>query len=285
MRQRLAAWLWRLGLVLSVLPGTAPSQTASQQAERPHMDLKPLGFFDSAVTQPCTVTGEQITFNLRPGRRSCTSCFGTCRAACAVCLLVDEDGSRFILNQGLYVSTDRVQYQTVPVEQTAPGTLSARLPAGGDVWIATRPPYGRDGLDRLLADTHGAAGLRVRIAARGGQIVPIFEFGAAESGRPVHWFVAAEDAWETASSLVADAMIRQLAKGGALADELLAKAAVPSSRCYRLTARLNHPSYLTPDGRSFYGGATWADEPPPPEYALIRDEVTAETRARWLGCS
>ena len=201
-----------------------------------------------------------------------------------VCLLVDEDGSRFILNQGLYVSTDRVQYQTVPVEQTAPGTLSARMPAGGDVWIATRLPYGRDGLDRLLADTHGAAGLKVRIAARGGRIVPIFEFGAAGSGRPVHWFVAAEDAWETASSLVADAMIRQLAGGGALAEELLAKAAVrivPLLSPYSATQPA--PSYLTTDGRSLYGAATWADEPPPPEYALIRDEVTAEARAGRLG--
>lgn len=65
-------------------------------------------------------------------------------------LLLDEDGAKFFRHQELYASRDGPGYRELPGEWQE-GALTCALDEGGDVYLATRPSYGRDALDRLLA--------------------------------------------------------------------------------------------------------------------------------------
>jgi hypothetical protein len=236
------------------------------------------------VAQPFEISGEEVTFDLRPKQKILHVQLAGAPPTATVHLTVDEKGAQFIENQGLYISRDRVSYEVVGVERSGEERLSAKIPGGGDLWVATRLPYGRDGLDRLLVETAGAPGLEVRTVGAAGRSLPIFEFGGDGGTGPVHWIVAGEDCWETAGSWVADGAARELAGGGEPAARLLSKSrarVVPLVSPYSATQ--SGASYTTPEGKAIYGAATWGDDEPPPEYRLIREAVAADTRAGRLG--
>jgi len=240
-----------------------------------------LSHFDTGLSQPFDVDGGDVTFDLRDGRHVLHVLLRRAPAGLRVRLRVDAKGAEFIAAQGLYVSRDGRRYEVLPLAADEDG-LAAALPEAGDVFLATRLPYGRDNLDRLLAETRGAA-LAVRMLGRAARVVPVFAFGEGAAGLE-HWFVAGEDAWETAGSWVADAMVRELASASDVARRLLATAAVrivPLVSPYSATQPAG--SYTTLEGGGIYGAATWRDKPPPPEYALVREAVVKAARARRLG--
>jgi hypothetical protein len=240
--------------------------------------------FDAAVAAPCEIAAGEVTFDLRPGQRIIHVQLVGAPTGLTVHLAVDEKGAQFVEAQGLYVSRDRLTYEVAPLERTGDERVSAKLEEGGELWISNRLPYGRDGLDRLLAETGGAPGLGVEVLAAAGRSLPVFEFGAAGTTGPVHWIVAGEDCWETAGTWVADYLVRELASGSELARRVLSRATVkvvPLASPY--SAARDRASYVSPQGEGLYGAATWGDELPPPEYRLIREAVVADARAGRLG--
>jgi len=243
-----------------------------------------LHHFDGGVPAPFDIVDDQVTFDLRPDRHVLHVLLRGTRPGVRVSLNVGEKTAQFVADQGLLVSRDGLRYEALPFDQSAPGRLSVGLDEGGDVYVATAPPYGRDNLDRLLTETRTAPDLAVRLLGSGGRATPLFLFGREAAGRPVHWFIGGEDAWECAGSWVADAMVRELASGGDLARRLLDRAAVrivPLPSPYSATQPA--ASYTTLEGRGLYAAATWGDGQPPPEFARLRDEVVSTVRQGRLG--
>jgi hypothetical protein len=155
---------------------------------------------------------------------------------------------------------------------------------GQDVRIATRYPYGRDALDRLICETAGTPNTRWNHWTRQQRTVPCFEFGHDEDNALIHYVIAGEDCWETAGCWTADAIVRQLAGGSEAAESLLGRARIrvaPLASPYSATQP--GASYTTPDGKGIYGAATWGDDEPPPEYAAIRADVQDTVRRHRLG--
>jgi hypothetical protein len=247
--------------------------------------MRVLSDFGTGVPQPFDLRPGEIAFDLRPGQRILHVLLEDAPPALRVRLRADEKGAEFLRNQGMYSNRGTERYEVLPLTEPEPGHLVATLPAAaGDTFVATRIPYGRDNLDRLLVDTRGADRLSVRLLGSRGRQVPVFVFGT--EGRPplAHWFICGKDAWETAGSWVGDGLVRELSEDAALADRVLNRAAiyvVPLASPH--SAGQPAPSYTAADGRSLYGAATWSDDPPPPEYALIRNEVIRAVQARRLG--
>jgi len=244
-----------------------------------------LHHFDSGVVQPFEISGDRITFDLRPGQRILNVLIRNAPERLAMDLLVDENGEKFLLNQGLLVSEDGETFRSVPVEKPQEGMLRASVSVpGGQVRLATRYPYGRDALDRLLCDTHRVPYANVRLFGRGHRRVPIFDFGEDGEGKPHHIFIAGEDTWETAGCWVADGLVRTLCSDRPFADALLERGVIhvaPLASPY--SATMPSASYTTLEGKGIYGAATWGDEAPPPEYALLREEVVRIIREKRLG--
>ena len=247
--------------------------------------MEVLSHFDVGVARPFDISDDTITFDLsKHGTLHVLVC--DCPREFGVRVLLEERPGLALTHQGLFYSHDGRRYLTTPIVASEPkASFSFRVPGGdGRTWISTRLPYGRDNFDRLLADCIGAPDLRVRMLEGGGRIVPVFEFGEDADGKHVHWFIAGEDAWETAGTWVADAMVRLLVSDRSLATELLSRAAVcivPMTSPYSATQP--GTSYTTIEGEELYGAATWTSEDAPPEFLLIRDEVVRAVRAGRLG--
>ncbi len=247
--------------------------------------MEVLNHFDGGVPRPFQISGDTITFNLS----KCGTLHVLVRGAPAefgVKVTVEERPGMPLVNQGLLYSHDGRRYKATPAVESESSTyFSYRVPGGdGMVWISTRIPYGRDNLDRLLADCTCLPNLSVRTLEGRGRIVPVFEFGEEGEGKRVHWFVAGEDAWEAAGSWVADAMIRALASNRSLAEKLLANSVlriVPMTSPYSATQPGS--SHTTIDGEEIYGAATWSDDEPPTEFALVREEVLKDVKTGRLG--
>lgn len=248
--------------------------------------MKITGFFDGGVVKPHEIGEGEITFDLVSQRDVLNVLIQSAPAHLKVRLLVEEKGAKFLLGQGLLVSQDGEAFAAIPLEKVQEGTLVATLPtAEGDVRLATRYPYGRDRLDRLLGDTRQATHARVRFLRDRHRQVPIFDFGEDAAHKWQHYFVAGEDAWETAGSWVADGMVRLLCADRPLAERLLQQSVihiVPLTSPYSATQA--HGSYTTLDGEGIYGAATWSDAVPPPEFAITRREVTQAIARKKLGC-
>ena len=241
--------------------------------------------FDGGVVQPFEISGTEITFDLRPGQRILNVLLRAVPEHLGIALHVDERSQKFILGQGLLISKDGETFTAVPVEKTGEDTLRTTLsPRSRDLRIATRYPYGRDALDQLLCDTRQIPHANVRILRRDYRTVPVFSFGRDAEGKWHHYFMAGEDVWETAGCWVADEMVRILSRDRSFADRLLETGVVhivPLASPY--SATLPGASYTTLEGKGIYGAATWGDPAPPPEYALLRDDVTRAIEQKRLG--
>lgn len=241
--------------------------------------------FDSGVSQPFQISDGEITFDLRPGQRILNVLIQNAPEYFRINLLVDEKSVKFILEQGLLVSSDGGMFQSVPIQELEKGILSAELSvAGGEVRVATRYPYGRDALDQLICDTYHTTHANLRLLRRSHRVVPVFDFGQDDGQKLHHYFIAGEDCWETAGCWVADEMVRILSSDLTFASKLMEEAVVhiaPLTSPYSATR--GGASYTTLEGKSIYGAATWGDDSPPPEYALLREEVIQAVERKKLG--
>jgi len=200
-------------------------------------------------------------------------------------LLIGEKAAAFIAGQGLITSGDSLTWAAAPLTKAADGALEAAVDVSqGEARMATRYPYGRDGLERLLCDTAGTPNTRWRYLWKGHRGMPLFELGQDDGRKWIYFLCAGEDAWETSGPWTADAMIRTLCTDRALADRLASQAIVrivPLVSPYSTTQPAS--AYTTVDGRGIYAAATWGEADPPPEIALLRTEVEQAIRARRLG--
>ena len=241
--------------------------------------------FDSGVSQPFQISDGGITFDLRPGQKILNVLIQNTPEHFRINLLVDEKSVKFILGQGLCVSGDGAIFRSVPVQEVEKGLLSADLSvSGGEIRVATRYPYGRDALDQLICDTYHTPHANLRLLRRSHRMVPVFDFGQDDGQKLHHYFIAGEDSWETAGSWVADEMVRILSSDAKFSSALMEKAVVhiaPLTSPYSATK--SGASYTTLEGKGMYGAATWGDDSPPPEYALLREEVTQAIEKKKLG--
>lgn len=246
--------------------------------------MKVLTHIDAGVTLPFELGSGEVTFEVGKRGDILNVLLQNAPKGLRVNLRYTEDGDKFFRHQGL-ILTQEGRMNAIPLEETGTGVLSCKLPGeGGDAKISLRYPYGRDALDALLADTAGAPKLHVRTLRRDHRQTTAFEFGDMDNSKRVHVFFAGEDTWETAGCWVADGMVRLLATGGEPTAQLLKDAnilIVPLASPYSSTQECG--SYTTLDGRGICGAATWGDDVPPPEYALLRDKVVRLVRGKRLG--
>jgi len=244
-----------------------------------------LSEFDSGVRPDWERTDTGIRFDLRPGQRILNVLVTEISGEIQVEILVDEKGEGFLRRQGLLVSDDGESFRPVPLETAGDGVLSAHVSAdGGEVRLASRYPYGRDSLEKLICETAGNQSLSWRFLRAGHRGFPLAEFGEDDGEKTVHYFIAGEDAWETAGCWVADEMVRELCRNQELACRLWGECVVrivPAASPHSGTA--DRASYCTLEGKGIYGAATWGDAEPPPEYAILRKLVEESIRERRLG--
>jgi len=241
--------------------------------------------FDGGIGRPVEIDGDTVTFDLRPKHKVLNVWIHDAPGTVRVQLLTTDEDAEHNLRGGIIISDDGCNFRAVDLAQTAEGMWTAEVAApAGRVQVANRYPYGRDRLDALICRTAGAADGRWRYLRAGGRTVPMFDWGRPGRDLRIHYFIAGEDAWETAGVWVADAMVRALCRDTELTRELRRRCLiriVPMASPYSATQPGS--SYTTPDGRSIYGAATWAEATPPPEYAMLRRLVTETIRGDRLG--
>jgi len=241
--------------------------------------------FDGGIAPSAEIDGDTVTFDLRPKHKILNVRIHDAPAVLRIRLLTSAEDAQHNLRGGLIVSADGESFRAFALTRTDEQAWVVEV-AAPDGWlqVANRYPYGRDRLDALICRTSAAANGRWRILRRGGRSVPMFDFGRAGRDLRIHYFIAGEDAWETAGVWVADAMVRELSRDRELTRQLLGRCLiriVPMVSPYSTTQPAG--SYTTDDGRSIYGAATWGDDDPPPEYALLRQLVAETIRADRLG--
>lgn len=241
--------------------------------------------FDSGAVPPHEFTSKGIRFDLRPGQVILNVILQDLPERIEVDLLVDEKGEGFILDQGLVVSEDGTAFHSAPLSKVRDGILRATIEAErGELQICSRYPYGRDNLDRLICETAAHDNITWRFLQRGHRGVPMAEFGSDDGTRPIHYFIAGEDAWETAGCWVADEIVRELCRNEDLSRAFLESCLVriiPLVSPYSATA--DKPSYCTLAGDGIYGAATWGNTDVPPEYGLLREQLENTIRESRLG--
>ncbi|MBN1674658.1 MAG: hypothetical protein JXR37_26675 [Kiritimatiellae bacterium] len=246
--------------------------------------MKVLTALDGGVSQPYEIEGETVTFDLRPGQKILNVLITDPPEELRIAVRVDEKGKPFVARQGLLTGVDGLALSACPLTETAGDTYGAVLRTDGRaVRVASRYPYGRDGLEKLICDTGGGDGCRWQVRRKAHRQVATFEFGEDDGRKPMHYFIAGEDAWETAGTWTADGMVRILASGDALAESFKARCLVrivPLASPYSATRE--KASYTTLEDQGLYGAATWGDAPPPPEYDLIRADVEEAIARRRL---
>ena len=241
--------------------------------------------FDSGCLPPHESIQDGIRFDLRPGQRILNVLIEDAPAAFEVEILVDEKGEGFLLGQGIVISEEGMVSRSIPFEKAEEGLLRATVHTSkGKVRLASRYPYGRDGLERLICESASTGRIAWRFLSRDCRGIPIAELGQDDGKCPVHYFIAGEDVWETAGCWVADEMVRELCRNGEPARALSEKGLVrivPLASPYSATT--DKPSYCTLDGNGIYGAATWGDPTPPSEYAVLRGLVEESIRESRLG--
>lgn len=247
--------------------------------------MKILKDFDSGSLPPYETTGKGIRFDLRPLQRILNVLIQDAPAAFEVDILVDEKGEGFLLRQGLVAGEDGAVFRPIPLKKAENGVLRATVRTSkGRVRLASRYPYGRDGLEKLICETTNSDHITWRFLSGDCRGIPLAEFGQDDGRCPVHYFIAGEDAWETAGCWVADEMVRELCREGKLAEGFSEKCLiriVPLVSPYSATTE--KPSYCTLMGDGVYGAATWGDPEPPPEYTVLRKLVEETIKESRLG--
>ena len=272
------------GVVMAAAGGRAIG--AAQAANAPmHAGMQIVCSFDGGLLPPVKIEGDTLTFDLKGEVSIVNVLVRRAPPHLRVRLLLGEKAAAFIAEQGLVTSRDGLTWTAAPLTKADDGTLEATIEVPqGEIRIATRYPYGRDGLDRLLCDTAGAPNTQWRYLWKGHRGMPLFELGQDDGRKWLYFLCAGEDAWETSGQWTADAMIRTLCADRALADRLASQAVVrivPLVSPYSTTQPAG--GYTAPDGRAIYAAATWGEADPPPEIDLLRTEVEAAIRVRRLG--
>jgi hypothetical protein len=279
----------RRQLLAGTIAGAASGrliQTSSHAAEpQPEGGIQLISSFDGGLLPPAVIDGNTITFDLKSEIGILNALVRRAPSPLKIRLLLAEKPATFVANQGLVTSADGLTWTAAPLTKADDGALETDLPVpGGEIRVATRYPYGRDGLDRLLCDTAGTPNTRWRYLWKGHRGMPLFELGQDDGRKWIYFLFAGEDAWETAGQWTADAMIRTLCTDRALADKLASQAVVrivPLVSPYSTTQKAS--GYTTFEGRGLYAAATWGGDDPPPEIALLRAEVEEAIRMRRLG--
>lgn len=224
-----------------------------------------LSCFDSGKALPYKIDGNVITFDLKEDYVLNVIVDDAPECLKVNCLL-DANAKRHLIGQGLIISTDDVNYRSVPFEQVDDETYSVFLNSiPKRIRIATHYPYGRDSLDQLLCDTYNTPYASVRMLKGEYRSVPVFEFGTDDGKKTVHYIVAGEDTWETAGTYAADGMIRFLCENKAFAKKVLEDCVIriiPLASPYS-AANAQFNSYVTLAGEGIYGAATWGEDNPP----------------------
>lgn len=241
--------------------------------------------FEGGIGRPYRTEGDAVTFDLAEGGGVMHVRISGYGAPLRITLLVGGKQENMLMGQGLIVSRDGYHYEPVALEKEADGRLSVVMDDPGEaLWAATRYPYGASALAGLAMHVAGGHAAGVRLLRKDRRTVPVFEFGHDDGHKMVHYFIGGEDAWETAGCITADAMARLLASNGTPACEMLDHSVIrviPLLSAY--SASQPGSSYTTMEGESIYGAATWGDLDPPPEYSLVRDEITGLIKAKRLG--
>jgi hypothetical protein len=257
------------------------AQTAEPMQEG---GIKIVSSFDCGLLPPAMIDGNAITFDLKREVGILNALVRGAPSHLRIRLLLGEKAATFVADQGLMVSPDGLAWTAAPLTKAADGALEADLSVpDGEIRIATRYPYGRDGLERLFCDTSGTPNTRWRYLWKGHRGVPLFELGQDDGRKWIYFLCAGEDAWETAGQWTADAMIRTLCTDRALAEKLAAQAVVRIVPLVSPYSTLRSATYTTLEDRGLYAAATWSESDPPPEIALLRAEVEEAVRARRLG--
>lgn len=241
---------------------------------------------DSGISCAVTMDGKRATFHLAPRGRFVHVLLRDVPREVILSFQLDEEGVKHLARQGIIVSEDGVNFTAHPLVQNGQGEWEAVVrPRGDRLQVATRYPYGRDGLDRLLCDVHGASLVRPRLLSRDHRSMLLFDAGEDDGSKPIHYILAGEDVDETSAHYAADEMVRMLARGGEGVERLLAKSVVRivplvSTFC---AGRPGGESYTALNGDELYMASRWTDDQPPPELALVRDEVEQAVVRRRLG--
>lgn len=247
--------------------------------------------FDSGICPNYRIEGDTIHFDLTEPPKLLNVIVSDTPDSMEIQFIfkdVDEDDEGEMMpGQGLLVSTTAGKWQSHETTVVDERTVRTTIPTSeNQALLATRYPYGRDGLDNLLSWASDAP-VTVRVRQCGNRQFPEFQFGDNDADT-VHYIIAGEDAAETAGSIVADGIVRTLGTDPELRskfDDSTSIRVVPLTSPYSaaMISEVGCRSYLTPDGDSIYGAATWRDDSPPHEYAILRDQVTALAEANRLG--
>ena len=241
---------------------------------------------DGGVVPGFEVRGPEVTFDVRPKQTLLNVVLLDVPEELTMHFLFDEFGAPHVIRQGILLSEDGIRYSPHPLQPTGDGKWSITVrPGGKKLGVATRYPYGRDGFDRLVCDIAGCAYIRPRIFNRDFRSLPVLECGVDDGRKPIHYIIAGEDISESAGTMVTDEMVRFLATDKAIAEALLGKALVRFVPLVSLhcAARPLTASYDTLAGAGIYGASKWRDEEPPPEYAILRDQVDQTIAEKRLG--
>lgn len=154
--------------------------------------LEIIHHFDSGLCPPYEVQGNILTFQSHPINVYLRN------APNAITVRVTpRENDRDLPMQGFMVSRNGLDYKTVPFQEEcdfstrmAKGELlSIQFHQGGDIWLATAYPYGRNALEQLMCDTHGAPGVRTYLLQNEHRVVPVFEFGEDDGRKMIHFIV------------------------------------------------------------------------------------------------
>lgn len=194
---------------------------------------------------------------------------------------------QLIADQGLWISHDGENYTLVPFIAGSTNPLSIKIEKGGDVWVSTVLPYGRNQMDLLLDDVGKTPWVNTIILNKNHRMVPVFQFGNDDGKKPIYYIICGEDAWETSGHWTGDYMVRTLCKDKSLFKKITRNAVVriiPAASIYSNIAGISS-SFTSTDGKAVYGGASWVEVSPPDEMELIKDMVEktiSEKRLRFF---
>lgn len=245
--------------------------------------------FDGGLSPLYSIEGNTITFNSKgsPGElgRHINVFIDNTPDIINVEIIPTSSQLRHWKEQGLFVSNDGTKYLQVPFSFSDSTIFKLQLQTSGSIWLASCLPYGRNGLDQLFVDTHNTSSLSTYLIKKDNRIVPVFQFGEDDGKKLIHYFIAGECAWETAGQWVADYMVRELCVNDNLREKLTENYVIriiPHLSPY--SATMPAGSYTPVNGPEVYGAATWHDEFPPTEFAIIRNEIETLINEKRLGC-
>ncbi|MDA3865467.1 MAG: hypothetical protein PF489_01825, partial [Salinivirgaceae bacterium] len=179
-------------------------------------------------------------------------------------------------NQGLFIKYDndnswsRVDF--VPIDSNQYRITIAAKPK---IQVSISIPYSSADVDKLATLVSGNKNINIRTLGVEPRTFKIFDFGKDDGKKPIHYFIAGEDLFETASMWTADAMIRYLTDNPDVLAEITAHhilRIVPAMSPYSLN-KTNNYSFLDDDDNPIYGAATWGDDLPAGELKYMRNEV------------